>query len=117
MITPQNLSLFVKPNTPFANGRFHIELIIPQTLPYFEGHFPENPILPGVAFMDISLEALRVHAEVYSPLKTLKSAKYLGMVLPNDKIEIECIQTSPSDWQVLWKKEEKKLCDLVLSFG
>lgn len=32
-----------------------LTLFIPAALVYFEGHFPESPILPGVAQLDLAL--------------------------------------------------------------
>lgn len=117
MITPHSLALFMKPVSPITSSSFLIAMTVPKHLPYFDGHFPENPILPGVAMVDLSQEALRVYVEEMRPLIGLRSAKYLGMVQPNDSIQISCVKNSPDEWQIVWTKEDKKICDLVLNFG
>ncbi len=117
MITPSTLNLFSREATPFTENTFQVSLTIPETLPYFDGHFPGNPVLPGVAMMDLSLEALRVHAEENRSLVGVRSAKYLALIQPQDTVQIACTKNSDSEWQVVWNKEGKKVCDLVLNFS
>ena len=42
--------------TEIAHDRFEVE--IPDDCPYFEGHFPQVAVLPGVAQVGIVLQAL-----------------------------------------------------------
>ncbi|MCA8957981.1 MAG: hypothetical protein KDC87_18040 [Planctomycetes bacterium] len=36
----------------------HCRIAIPRTSPYFEGHFPDRPIVPGVAQVQIVTDVL-----------------------------------------------------------
>ncbi len=117
MIDLGALSLFVREKPFNATERFVTQFEVPDTLPYFEGHFPENPILPGVAMIDLTVEALKVHCEESRPLVGLRSAKYLGLVQPKHAVSLEISRNSPDEWQVVWLVENKKVCDLVLNFG
>jgi 3-hydroxyacyl-[acyl-carrier-protein] dehydratase len=58
------------------------EIMLNSNHPIFEGHFPGNPILPGVCTVQIIKELLEL--SIRKPLKMVKagSIKYLGFVNP-----------------------------------
>jgi hypothetical protein len=75
-------------------------------LRYFEGHFPGFPVLPGVATIDVTLEAIRrVLGKSELRLKTLQNAKFLRPIRPGDSIEINLLsdEAHPGDWKAEWK--------------
>lgn len=54
----------------------------------FEGHFPGQPILPGVVQLDW---AARLGAEVFGPLGDfcgLRSLKFQGLIEPGSEVEL-----------------------------
>lgn len=61
---------------------------IPQNHPCFQGHFPGNPILPGVLLLE------RVMAHAQSQIKgsfdsyVLLNVKFLAPVLPGDNLNL-----------------------------
>jgi 3-hydroxyacyl-[acyl-carrier-protein] dehydratase len=60
--------------------------------PIYEGHFPNNPVLPGVCMMMIVQETL-VHAIGKNlQLQEAKMIKFLGVVNPNQHLQltVEC---------------------------
>ena len=76
------------------------------TCPYFDGHFPQMPVLPAVGLLDGSLELLRVLGHERPAVKlSLRKAKFSGMLLPGTEVKI--IVTHKSDRiEVEWSKEE-----------
>jgi 3-hydroxyacyl-[acyl-carrier-protein] dehydratase len=58
------------------------EVTLNSSHPIFEGHFPGNPILPGVCTVQIIKELLEL--SIRKPLKMVRagSIKYLGFVNP-----------------------------------
>lgn len=80
---------------------------VPETLPCFEGHFPGNPILPAVMILDECARILGGRAT-----RRLRSAKFVGAVLPGMRVEIAIRQKSESDWDVEWSHEGKKLVEV-----
>lgn len=58
----------------------------------FQGHFPDNPIVPGVCLMTMVKETLEQHKGQSYVLKESKSVKFLGIVNPteNSLLEISC---------------------------
>ncbi len=67
---------------------------VQSALPYFDGHFPGNPVLPGVAMIDAILEAIG------GKLTALKSAKFMRPIYPGMMVDIRAHQVSPGDWTV-----------------
>ena len=65
-----------------------ISLDIPQDHASFPGHFPENPILPGVLLLERVMSYMQ--SQVTTPLQsyTLLNVKFLSAVSPGDKLSL-----------------------------
>lgn len=50
----------------------------------FDGHFPERSVLPGVIELEIIKVVLSSVLEKTLRLKSVKNAKYLAMILPDE---------------------------------
>ncbi|MES2855940.1 MAG: hypothetical protein V4692_08750 [Bdellovibrionota bacterium] len=96
-----------------ANAREEIEAVtaiwpVPFDLPYLDGHFPGQPIVPAVAIVDISVELLRREAfKSGYHLKGIKTSKFMNPLMPSAEIEvmvdIDCRRVSENEWSVDWK--------------
>jgi 3-hydroxymyristoyl/3-hydroxydecanoyl-(acyl carrier protein) dehydratase len=76
---------------------------IPADLPYFEGHFPGNPIFPAVATLDGTLELVRrVTEQPQFEYTKITSAKFTGVMTPEQEVIIE-IHKSHTEWKAEWK--------------
>lgn len=85
------------------NGKFACEWVIPASLPYFDGHFPDGPILPGVGILDASLAAIRRATKDSSiRLSGVKNAKFLSLIRPGMKVSIS-LERSEEHWSVEWR--------------
>jgi hypothetical protein len=76
---------------------------VPMEAPYFEGHFPGNPILPAIAFCDLA--ELIVKDLGFGTIKSFKNAKFMAPVGPGAVLKIEC------------EKQEKAASDPVGASG
>lgn len=96
MIDPQKIFSFSPESKKInENNELLVEWSVPENLPYFEGHFPENPILPGVAILDL----LSVLLE--GKFSSIKSVKFTEVVRPLDTITIKAKKDSESSsWSV-----------------
>ncbi len=56
---------------------------IDKTHHIFEGHFPENPVTPGVAMLQILKNCLEIHLKEPLLMKHLSHVKFLTLVNPN----------------------------------
>jgi 3-hydroxymyristoyl/3-hydroxydecanoyl-(acyl carrier protein) dehydratase len=118
MIDPQIIFSFPKIEST-ATGGFRTKWTVPDQLPYFDGHFPGNPILPAVAILDASQEFLRLAGLPVNPLKlTLKKAKFLALVEPGMNLEISA-EPLNAQWLVRWNNPEaaraQSLCEVSFS--
>src|SRR4051812_43771658 len=87
-------------------GAFEIEYEVSANLPYFEGHFPEMPVLPAMAVIDASLLAIARAGEAPVELETLTSAKFTGFIRPGSKVRIRFTREGDgpgNHWRVRWK--------------
>ncbi len=55
----------------------------------FKGHFPGNPITPGVAQLEIIKELLAMHYKRAIQLKSISNCKYLAIMNPIEYPQIE----------------------------
>jgi 3-hydroxyacyl-[acyl-carrier-protein] dehydratase len=65
--------------------------------PVFAGHFPGNPIVPGVLLLDAALHAVQAGSSQGSSTARrcqIGSAKFLSPVLPGETLVISCTPTS-----------------------
>lgn len=78
------------------------EYCVPRDAPFLRGHFPGNPILPGVLLIEAAAQLAGVVAQsdpAHEPLSDLKltavrGAKILGSAEPGETIRLEtAIQT------------------------
>ncbi|MVF21245.1 hypothetical protein EVC37_06490 [Methylocaldum sp. BRCS4] len=61
--------------------------------PVFTGHFPGNPILPGVLLLAFARKAL---TETYGRpcrVRRIVRQKFLAPVLPSQTVQVECVPT------------------------
>jgi 3-hydroxymyristoyl/3-hydroxydecanoyl-(acyl carrier protein) dehydratase len=85
-------------------GCFRTQWQVPKSLPYFNGHFPENPVLPAVAILDATGELIRQSLGLSQvTLSGVKSAKFMSPITPGLLLEIDLHRLSETEWQVEWK--------------
>ncbi len=72
----------------FKTGADFISFTIacPEDFEAFDGHFPGNPILPGIILLEIANLALQLFMKKPVFLKTIKKMKISSVVLPNQAI-------------------------------
>ena len=76
-----------------------LPLTIPAEHPAYAGHFPGQPILPGVVLLDAALYAL---AKVWgNPAASgqIKSAKFLSPVLPGEALILHYIASAEGEFR------------------
>jgi 3-hydroxyacyl-[acyl-carrier-protein] dehydratase len=94
------------------DGTAHACYRIPEDPFYCQGHFPGNPIVPGVILCEIMaqscvtllIEALKHNILLY---RGLDEVKFRGVVRPGDLCEITCT--------LIEQKSSIYICDAALS--
>ena len=62
-----------------------------ETMPdssWFSGHFPDDPILPGIAQIDMAFEAVRRLSGKDIKITGVKKVRFKQIIRPNDRITI-----------------------------
>lgn len=65
-----------------------ISVLIPADHPAFAGHFPGNPIVPGVVLLDAALHAIQTGLGQTLLSYQIASAKFLSPVKPGETIHV-----------------------------
>ena len=60
-----------------------LAFLIPQTNPYFDGHFPGYPILPAVAQVDIVINFAVKHFGTSLAVSQIKRTKFTKIITPS----------------------------------
>ena len=78
--------------------------------PYFSGHFPDNPVMPGVAQLEamfqlavICFRKQRSQRSLIPFLHELRKVKFRNPVIPGDRLEISSRLVSLNDNQIVAK--------------
>jgi len=94
-------------------------LTIPEDLPFFDGHFPGNPVLPGIMVIELSCDFLRRvdPALNHQRLTTILNAKFTKAVTAGMKVRLEA-EKKAEGWTVRWSDEgAKEVAVLSLAFS
>lgn len=75
---------------PVDRGEFSAAFSFPETFVGFNGHFPGQPVLPGVCLIQAVLTAARQSTGRELVLSEVALAKFIAVVLPNQQIHAAC---------------------------
>jgi 3-hydroxymyristoyl/3-hydroxydecanoyl-(acyl carrier protein) dehydratase len=71
-----------------------LTLSVPADHPAYVGHFPGQPILPGVVLLDEALHALATRQGLDAAVGQLKSAKFPSPVIPGETLRLNYAATA-----------------------
>ena len=64
------------------DGQYHISTKLNPAHKLFEGHFPEQPILPGVVMMELIRQCAQNISNQKLKLKSASAVKFLSLIDP-----------------------------------
>jgi 3-hydroxyacyl-[acyl-carrier-protein] dehydratase len=78
-------------NLSQKEGEIRFSIVLNQTHKVYKGHFPRQPVVPGVIQIQIIKEALEECLKLQLQIKQINQAKYLQLIDPkvNPNLEIE----------------------------
>ena len=80
---------FFKINTiDVADNELFANISLKADHAIYKGHFPENPVTPGVVQMQIVKEILEVHFEKKLTLNSMGRCKFLRVLSPADASDV-----------------------------
>ena len=91
---------------------------IAENFPAFEGHFPNNPLLPAVCQMGLCADAASRQTGKRLEVKSVLRAKFMRPILPRTKLHLTL--TSRADGKTLCELTDpvngQKFSQMILSF-
>ncbi len=83
-----------KEPTREADGSITAETVIEADDPWFEGHFPGEPLLPAVAQLSLAWEAVRLLESPDAELAGFRRVKFKEMIRPGHRLTVTARPTS-----------------------
>jgi 3-hydroxymyristoyl/3-hydroxydecanoyl-(acyl carrier protein) dehydratase len=90
---------------------------VPPDSPWFCGHFPGEPILPGIAQLGMVFEAINQYGDRNLTIATISRVRFKQMIRPNQQLRIIATprrgQTESYAFRVM--VEEETVCSGVMT--
>jgi 3-hydroxymyristoyl/3-hydroxydecanoyl-(acyl carrier protein) dehydratase len=74
---------------PLTSDVFLGSLVFDPDFPGFQGHFPGNPILPGVCLIEAAVQLISCGSGRNLLLAELERVKFFSPVKPGDEVKLE----------------------------
>lgn len=88
MLTPTNTEpTLLNINTTPTTAELTLQL--PSELTYFQGHFPEAAILPGVAQLDWAIKFAAQHLQCQGEVKSVEVLKFQVVLMPEQQVTLK----------------------------
>ena len=71
-----------------ADGEILAQVMAGDSSPWFSGHFPDNPILPGIAQLNMVVDVIAQSTNQNLYIKRLSRVKFKKLVRPGEALEI-----------------------------
>jgi 3-hydroxyacyl-[acyl-carrier-protein] dehydratase len=92
----------IKSDQPDSNGRFQFTIELNPDHPVYEGHFPGNPVVPGVCQVQIIKELASQVLKTDLLLVRSDNIKFLAMIIPQMNPNLEVLLETREEEQQLW---------------
>lgn len=70
---------------------FCADVHITAASPWFEGHFPGEPVLPGIAQLSMVVDLIQRCSNPAVGLKAMSRVRFKKLIRPDDRIRIEAV--------------------------
>ncbi|MBR9981037.1 MAG: polyketide synthase dehydratase domain-containing protein [Desulfatitalea sp.] len=74
--------------TPYDAQSLAADVHVPPSSPWFNGHFPGNPILPGVAQLGMVFDVIRHAFDDSVRVVEVSRVRFKQMILPDDHLVV-----------------------------
>ncbi|MCD9574663.1 3-hydroxyacyl-ACP dehydratase [Flavobacterium soyae] len=82
-----------------GDAKYNIRILVNANHEVFKGHFPENPIMPGVCMIQIIKELVESITKSSLIIQTLSNVKFMALINPetNPELRLELDITTTED--------------------
>ena len=99
-----------------AEGEFVAKLEFQASASYFQGHFPDAPVLPGVVQLGFAERCVRRAFGVREPLRCVKKMKFVHIIEPGRTIDLRITRKGPAEFSYEYEREGKACSSGILAF-
>lgn len=99
-----------------TEGEFVAKLEFEASAPYFQGHFPDAPVLPGVVQLGFAERCVRRAFGVREPLRCVKKMKFVHIIEPGRTIDLRIVRKGPAEFAYDYEREGKACSSGILAF-
>ena len=71
-----------------SGSALRLNFVVPAGLRYFEGHFPEVSLLPGVVQIGWAMELARQHLAAPAGFRALSNVKFMRVIQPGAVVSL-----------------------------
>jgi len=101
----QNITEYKATNQEnFIQASYHIDIKLDPDHPIYKGHFPNNPVVPGVCQLRMVTEIISALTGRSLKLAEADNVKFLSMINPslNPSLTVDCVfeETEEEKYQV-----------------
>lgn len=89
--------------------RVELQLTISADIVYFEGHFPQAPVLAGVTQLHWVVEYCKQYFAGLSQVMAVEVLKFQVMIRPDDVLQLVLERTADKTTQFSYYKAEQKV--------
>lgn len=102
---------YMSENTFFSTREFSRDSL------WFSGHFPDNPILPGIAQLSIIFDMIQQTTTEKLSIKEFKRVKFKQIIKPDDLLEIQAVrnQKEPDTYSFMIQVRGETACQGVMT--
>ncbi|MCP4578376.1 MAG: hypothetical protein GY846_19055 [Deltaproteobacteria bacterium] len=69
-------------------GKMILNAEVPPDSPWFNGHFPEDPTLPGIAQLEMAIDTIRLVEKRNIWVEKFRKVRFKRVIRPGEKLEI-----------------------------
>jgi 3-hydroxyacyl-[acyl-carrier-protein] dehydratase len=87
------------------------EIRVPKESPWFDGHFPGNPVLPGVAQLSMIFDVIQNAFKESIKVTSIRRVRFKQMILPEDRLKVVVEPRKlPQDYSFRINRDDELIC-------
>ncbi len=99
-----------------ADRNLQATVLVREDAPWFAGHFPDDPIVPGVALINVVVELLSCTVRQQLTIRHISRIKFRKIVRPGDLLAITAAPDRNNRYTFTVLNREQMVCSGLLTF-